>query len=379
MPEELRVVILSASICFVCLIAAIVLLRSRTRSKHRSETGPVEAATKPVEAKPEPVEAAKPEPVKSEPVPTEARPPAPSLPGVPTRIDYEEDDSVEPTKLGPEARTRGWVNPPTERIVIDEDALMEEPTHSEPLILLSATAQTDSGRRRKRNEDSILAMKEDGLFVVADGMGGYRGGEIASKLAVSAIANAFATQQFPGSQHEAIPRRASELARAIQAANAAIFERAQQETTLEGMGTTVCAVRFSAKKQRLYVGHVGDSRVYRLRDGRLDQMTADHTMADHGVVGEGAHHLSRAVGIWPTVPIDILLGKPRPGDVYLLCSDGLTKMAKDEQIREVLMSKSTPEAAAEELIRLANANGGKDNISVVVVRVQSSEGERLAS
>jgi protein phosphatase len=287
-------------------------------------------------------------------------------------ISYEEDGEVDPTKIGDGARTRGWISPPTEKIVYDDDAVVEEPTQVEPLILLTATAQTDKGLRRKRNEDSILALQDDGLFVVADGMGGYRGGEIASQLAVTAIARAFEAQSFPGPEHESIPRRASELARAIQAANIAILDRAEQERHLEGMGTTVCAVRFSPKKQRLYVGHVGDSRMYRLRAGRFQQMTADHTMKDLGVVGDGAGHLSRAVGIWPTVPIDILLGKPRPGDVYLLCSDGLTKMLPDEQISQVLARQQEPGEAVDELIRTANANGGKDNVSVVVVRVEAA-------
>jgi protein phosphatase len=124
---------------------------------------------------------------------------------------------------------------------------------------------------------------------------------------------------------------------------------------------------------------VGDSRVYRLRDGRFEQMTADHTMRDLGVVGEGANNLSRAVGLWPTVPIDIVLGKPLAGDVYLICSDGLTKMVTDEQISNVLATQSNPEACAEELIRVANENGGKDNTSVVVVRVESADREKLAS
>jgi serine/threonine protein phosphatase PrpC len=287
-------------------------------------------------------------------------------------ISYDEDDDVDPTRVGAKARLQGWINPPTSKIIVDDDSLVDEPTQSNPLILLTATAQTDVGLRRKHNEDSILALHNDGLFVVADGMGGYRGGEIASQLAVSAIARAFETQAFPGNQHDAIPRRASELARAIQAANVAILERAEQDRQLEGMGTTVCAIRFSLKKQRLFIGHVGDSRIYRLRAGTLKQMTADHTMRDHGVVGAGANELSRAVGIWPTVPIDIILGKPRPGDVYLLCSDGLTKMLRDKHIAQVLHQRTNPQEAVDELIRAANANGGKDNVSVVVVRVESA-------
>jgi serine/threonine protein phosphatase PrpC len=152
-------------------------------------------------------------------------------------------------------------------------------------------------------------------------------------------------------------------------ANAAILETAKSQPELEGMGTTVCAARFSANKQRVFIGHVGDSRCYRLRDGVFEQMTADHTMADHGVKGPGAAHLSRAVGIWPTVPIDVVMGVPLEDDVYLLCSDGLTKMLKDETIATVLKSEIDPKTAVERLVLFANSHGGKDNITVILIRV----------
>ncbi|CAN5924030.1 hypothetical protein BH11MYX4_BH11MYX4_58280 [soil metagenome] len=285
------------------------------------------------------------------------------------RIDYEEDAENEPTKVGEPKKARTSVAPPTQKIMYDEDAAVDEPTHSGALILVTATAQTDKGLRRKRNEDSVLAREEEGIFVVADGMGGYRGGEIASKLAVSTIERAFVTKTFDGPLDDAIPRRASELVRAIQMANEAILERAEADDQLTGMGTTICAARFSANKQRLYVGHVGDSRVYIFRNGKLRQMTSDHTMKDLGVVGEGAAHLSRAVGVWPVVPIDVVFGKPQPGDLYVLCSDGLTKMVSDEDIRSVLATSAAPSVVAEALVKAANDHGGKDNVSVIVVRV----------
>lgn len=289
------------------------------------------------------------------------------------KIDYAEDRDVEVTMVGvqePAANhKRPSLSPPTQKIIYDEDAALDEPTHSGALILVTATAQTDKGLRRKRNEDSVLARADQGIFVVADGMGGYRGGEIASKLAVTTIERAFTTQTFDGPEDDSIPRRASELARAIQMANEAIFSHAEQDKQLEGMGTTICAARFSPNKQRLYVGHVGDSRVYCYRAGMLRQMTTDHTMSDLGVTGEGAAHLSRAVGVWPVVPIDIVLGKPQPGDLYLLCSDGLTKMVSDDVIRSAFALSRVPSAVVEVLVKEANERGGKDNISVIVVRV----------
>jgi protein phosphatase len=119
----------------------------------------------------------------------------------------------------------------------------------------------------------------------------------------------------------------------------------------------------------LYVAHVGDSRIYRLRRGVLRQMTADHTMRDLGVAGEAGTHLSRAVGVWPQVQIDLLLGKPLPDDVYCLCSDGLSKMVSDDDLASVLGSQP-PQIAVERLIDAANANGGKDNVTVIIVRVE---------
>jgi protein phosphatase len=263
-----------------------------------------------------------------------------------------------------------------EKIVFDEDAAIEEPTSPGALILVSAKGQSDRGVRRKRNEDSLLVREDEGLFVVADGMGGYRGGELASSLAVQTIENAFTTRAFEGLAFDSIPKRASELVRAIQMANDVVLARATTDRRLEGMGTTVCAARFSPQKQRLYIGHVGDSRIYCMRDGRLQQMTADHTMKTFGLSGESAAHLSRAVGIWPSVPIDVVLGLPRPGDVYLLCSDGLTKMLSDEEIEEIIMATSpttTPSATAavERLIEAANEKGGNDNVSVIIVTINA--------
>ena len=286
------------------------------------------------------------------------------------RMEYEEDQEIDPTKVGAGvAPKRAIYQAPVQRIVYDEDAETDEPTHTESLFLVSAMAQTDRGLRRKRNEDSVLVLESASVFVVADGRGGSRGGELASQLAVTTIGDAFRRRDFEGPPHESIPVQASELARAMQMANAAILETSKKQPELEGMGTTVVAARFSANKKRVFIGHVGDSRCYRLRNGVLTQMTADHTRAHQGVKGPESAHLSRAVGIWPTVPIDLVMGTPVEGDVYLLCSDGLTKMLDDTVIATVLRSEEDLKAAVERLILFANARGGKDNISVVLVRV----------
>ncbi|AKV03778.1 serine/threonine phosphatase PrpC [Labilithrix luteola] len=311
----------------------------------------------------------------SKPAPARSTPPSKPAPArseshLPLLCFDEDEEEVDPTRIGNSPK-RAQLTPPTQTILYDEDAAVDEPTQARALILVTASGRTDRGLRRKNNEDALLALEDEGLFVIADGMGGYRGGEVASALAIQTIEQAFKDSDFQGQPHESIPRRASELARAIQMANDAILTQAAENRQLEGMGTTVCAARFLPNKQRVYLGHVGDSRSYRLRDGRLRRMTSDHTMRDElGITGEGAAHLSRAVGIWPTVAIDVVLAKPRPGDVYLLCSDGLTKMVDDAKIEQVLVELPTPKEMAEALVRLANENGGLDNVSVIVVRVE---------
>ncbi|HSO35218.1 MAG TPA: protein phosphatase 2C domain-containing protein [Labilithrix sp.] len=326
---------------------------------------PVATAAKPV-----------PSPAPSPPVvaPAVAKPaPALELDALP-RMHENEGDELDVTKVGqaatapPPSVRRTIYHPPLLPIIFDDGA--EQPDEgSESMFLVHATAQTDTGLRRKHNEDSVLVLDKANLFVVADGMGGYKGGRLASQLVINTMAEAARSGEYEGPPHEEVPLEASELARAIQMANAEIQETVGRKPDLEGMGTTVCAARFSANRSRLYIGHVGDSRCYRLRDGVFTMMTNDHTMAEHGVKGPESAHLSRAVGIWPTVPIDLIMAVPRTGDVYLICSDGLTKMLNDDIIANVLRSEDHPKAAVDRLILFANSRGGKDNITVILVRV----------
>jgi protein phosphatase len=301
-------------------------------------------------------------------------PPAPAVPNidapaVPVLRVSDEGADEDDDDGHPSSGRVPTMQPPAMPIAYDDDAIVDEPTANSPLILVSAVGQTDRGRRRKRNEDSLLVLKDQALFVVADGMGGYNGGEVASKLAVDTIQQAYQQHQFQGAKHESLPRRASELARAIQMANDAIRAEAKKDPKLVGMGTTVVAARFALKKQRLYIGHVGDSRVYRLRNNQLSQMTADHTLEQLGVPGAISTHLSRAVGVWSTVQVDVIFGKPLANDVYMLCSDGLNKMISNEKIEEILRAEKNPTAAVERLVATANEAGGRDNVSVIVVRV----------
>ena len=237
---------------------------------------------------------------------------------------------------------------------------------------LSSFAGSDVGRMRSGNEDSYFCGQT--VFAVADGLGGHQGGEVASATAVEPLARLDGRElPDPGAAAEA-------LATAIREANQAILDRAAGDPALYGMGTTVTAAAVAADGH-IQLAHVGDSRAYLLREDALDQLTTDHT-----VVGElvrrgrltpeqAAIHpersiLTRAVGLDPRVPVD--LPDPlalRSGDQLLLCSDGLTEAVGDDQIAELLSSAPDGDAACRSLIDAANAAGGPDNITVVLVRV----------
>jgi serine/threonine protein phosphatase PrpC len=284
--------------------------------------------------------------------------------------DASGDDADGDEERGPPESERAAAVP----IIYDAEAAEDEPTRAHAVILVAAVGQTDTGQKRKINEDRYLALDDHSLYVVADGMGGHAGGEVASQLAVDVIAKAFKDQEFEGAPYEGVPRRGSELALAIQMANRAIHERAKREPKLLGMGTTIVSARFTPGKERVYIGHVGDSRCYRFRAGQLTQITTDHTMGAIGMTGPIADHLSRAVGIAPAVKVDLVIAKPRHDDVFLLCSDGLSKMVKDDAIRDILAANEDPNEAVKALVQRANEKGGRDNITVIVVVVKDPTG-----
>ena len=253
----------------------------------------------------------------------------------------------------------------------EEDAEAEEVTSASARILLYAAGDSDQGRVRQRNEDSMLVMPERSLFAVADGMGGHRGGAVASSLAIDALQDAFDRSAFEGRVHAKgdVPRRARELAAAVHMTNECVRSMALADRELSDMGTTLVAARFSPNKQRLYVGHVGDSRCYRLRQGKLRQLTTDHTMASLGMKGPKGNHLYQAIGVTAGLMIDLIVDKPQDDDVYLLCSDGLSKMLSDDNLRDVLLEHEDLESALYTLIEAANDRGGKDNVTVIIVKV----------
>jgi PPM family protein phosphatase len=251
-------------------------------------------------------------------------------------------------------------------------------------VRLAFAAVTDPGRVRQNNEDSVLA--EETLFVVADGLGGHAAGEVASQLAIEAMRASFARDQSPDG-----------LVRSVHDANAAVWERAHDDAELRGMSTTVTA---AAPVERdgdavIEMVNVGDSRGYLLRDGELEQVTEDHSLVEEMVRSgqlspeEAANHprkniVTRALGMedrGEVAPVDVdsFTILPYRGDRILLASDGLTNEVSDEKIASVLRRLADPDDAARELVRLANANGGNDNISVVIVDVVDDDGKAEAA
>jgi len=252
---------------------------------------------------------------------------------------------------------------------------------------LEIVAQTHSGMVRAHNEDSIGTDAACGLVVLADGMGGYNAGEVASGIAVSVMVTEVAAplKQFSPIQRD--EASGEELAitllnNSIHRANASIYQAAQSQAQYAGMGTTVVAALFY--DNRVATGHVGDSRLYRLRGESLELITRDHSLLqeqiDSGVISiEQARHsqnrnlVTRAVGIDAEVMPEIHVHEVLPGDIYLLCSDGLNDMVEDDDIQSIVYAMQGNLAlAAEQLIQTANDNGGRDNVSVILVKVKQA-------
>jgi protein phosphatase len=303
--------------------------------------------------------------------PASARVATGRVPVVVRNYDDEDEPADEPSFVRPRGAS-------VRNFHCERDAERDEPAGPAPRFDVTAAGATHCGMRRSSNEDALLMLRSEAVYVVADGMGGHAGGEIASQLAVDTIASVFQEDDVHvGSAHAHVPLLAAELVQSIGAANEAVHSAASKSGKLSDMGTTVVIARFDANKGRLYVGHVGDSRCYRLRDGALKQITRDHTMSELGVKGREGGYLSRAVGPKVLVETDVAVIEPKPGDVYLLCTDGLTKMVPDAVIRGVLLDEETPATAASTLIGRANEAGGRDNVTALVIRIASPAGDRI--
>lgn len=245
---------------------------------------------------------------------------------------------------------------------------------------LDIAVLTDPGLVRRQNEDAVFANPNLGVAILADGMGGHCAGEVASRLAIMQISAELesrlapkATGMFGGTAGD------TALRDAVQAGNAAIYQAATSQPSLFGMGTTLVAAVFCNNK--VAIAHVGDSRAYRLRVGELSALTHDHSLVqaqldrgeitpDEALVSENKSLLTRALGVAERVDVDIHEFTVLPGDLYLLCSDGLHDGLRDEEIKHALLVRTDDlDALAARLVQIANARGGHDNVSVILVRV----------
>src|SRR3954454_17521596 len=240
------------------------------------------------------------------------------------------------------------------------------------LRIAEEAVRTDTGRQRNANEDSLFT--DAPLFVVADGMGGAQAGEVASRAAAESFAH-----DLPSSS--IAPER--RLGETIEGANRTIHELARKDPGLAGMGTTTTAAIVDLEGEAVAIGHVGDSRAYRLRAGRFEQLTRDHSLVEEmrrkGQItdAQAEDHpqrsiITRALGPEPEVQVDVQTVPAQDGDVFLICSDGLTTMLDDAQIARLLTRATSLQAAVRALVDEANRAGGRDNITVVAFRLEDS-------
>jgi len=243
---------------------------------------------------------------------------------------------------------------------------------------------TDVGQRREHNEDSIASDAEIGLVVLADGMGGYKAGEVASEIAVLTIVAELkeTMQELEPGETDAVNGMQAEsllIVDAVAKANESIYNVSQDQPQCAGMGTTLVVGLFTNNK--LLAGHIGDSRMYRLRAGELQQITEDHSLLQEqlksGLItpeqakfSNNKNLVTRALGIDPSVDLELHEHDVEVNDIYMLCSDGLTDLVSDEEISSTIGTLSANlELVANQLIQMANDAGGKDNISVILIKI----------
>ena len=244
--------------------------------------------------------------------------------------------------------------------------------------------ETNVGRKRNHNEDNFFILHDQRLYIVADGMGGHAAGEVASKMAVETVSQFFKDTAeddeitWPFKMDRQKKYEENRLVTAIKYANLRIYEEALANAKKKGMGTTIVAVNFTA--DGVYIAHVGDSRIYRFRHGELKQMTEDHSLLNDYIkmkllteeeIKNFPHKnvIVRALGMKDNVQVDVSFEVPQDGDIYLLCSDGLSGEVPDEQMQDILRNTSDDlDNAVHALINQACENGGKDNVTCVLAQ-----------
>jgi PPM family protein phosphatase len=251
---------------------------------------------------------------------------------------------------------------------------------------IRAVALSDVGRVREHNEDTLGVDADIGLFVLADGMGGYNAGEVASGIAVktvmSLVKEALEHQDMGAATGSTYDRPSIVLRDAIARANKIIYQTAKTQPQCEGMGTTIVACLFFDNK--VAIAHVGDSRLYRVRGGEFKMVTTDHSLlqelVQRGIYTQAEadratnkNYVTRALGVEPTVDVELQQDDVQKGDCYVLCSDGLSDMVPDEDIHLTINTfGASLETVSKQLIQLANDNGGRDNVSIILAQVLDS-------
>ena len=255
------------------------------------------------------------------------------------------------------------------------------------LTRLVSAGRTDTGRQRKHNEDHVLVRPELDLFVVADGMGGHNAGDVASKLTTTSLDNFFlATKDAPVPFEPAedevdLSPEAHRLVAAIRKANRDVFEISSTMRQHQGMGSTVVAAHVERNRGFIHIGHVGDSRCYRIRDGEIELLTRDHSLVNDALAIKPdlseeelarlpRNIITRALGMKDQVKVDLRTEALLPGDTFLLCSDGLSGMVNEHQILEAFHISDEPPEICELLVAMANDAGGSDNITAVIFRAE---------
>lgn len=245
---------------------------------------------------------------------------------------------------------------------------------------------TDVGLQREHNEDSFVVVQQHDLFVVADGMGGHQAGDVASSMATKAFVEFFDTitseeVTWPFAFDPSLSDEENRLLTGVRLGNRRITELGKRSMDHQGMGTTVVAALFSRTRGKLYVAHVGDSRAYRIRDGRIEQITRDHSLVNDYLAAMPdmsaeqrselpKNVITRALGMQEQVQIDLGEFDALTGDLFLLCSDGLSGMLEDDELCEIAQSSLDLPTSCRRLVDAANEHGGEDNVTAVLVRVE---------
>lgn len=254
---------------------------------------------------------------------------------------------------------------------------------------VQAAGLSDRGLKRAHNEDSLSVVPDLGLFIVADGMGGHNAGEVASRQAIESIVEFLRdvsdeSATWPIAKDTNLTLQENRIVGAIKMANRAVCKLSMEHPEYHGMGTTLVGALFSAETRDVSIAHVGDSRCYRLRAGRLEKITLDHSWVEEqlqrGIITaeEAKNHrwknvITRALGNKLEVDVEVQTLPSEPGDLFLLCSDGLSGMIDDEVMEETVLSEANLEALAQELIERVNEAGGHDNISLILVRILNGD------